>query len=157
MMNKGKIWKYLLVFLLLANLALTTWVLFSMKKRPHPPHSREERKTALIEALKLNKEQIRQYNSLVEQHFDDMDQLHQQKNDCMHALLQLTMNPSIDSIRYKKLISQSAALEIKMDSMMFAHFSSIYKMCNLNQQANFEKVLENAIAPPKKNPGHGNK
>lgn len=151
-MNRGKIWKLTLIFLLVGNIVLTGWILFSMKNRHHPPMTKEDSKAMLIQELQLNKEQAAKYTTMAEQHFSDMERLHHQRNECMRSLLLLTKTNPLDSAKFQLLIQQSAALEIKMDSTMFDHFRTIYLMCDKNQAEHFDKVINGAIAPPQDNP-----
>jgi len=147
-MNKGKLWKSLLIILVMGNMALTIWILCNMKRRPHPPKPHEDKRAFLIKELKLNDDQTKQYNILADQHFKEMDRLHDQKRECMNALLKMTMSDRVDSAKYLELMNTSATLEKQMDSTIFSHFSSIYEMCDPSQAKNFDKIIENAIAPP---------
>jgi hypothetical protein len=107
----------------------------------------------------LNDDQTKQYSTLADQHFKEMDRLHDKKRECMNALLTMTMSNRVDSTKYLELMNTSAILEKQMDSMIFSHFSSIYKICDPSQAKNFDKIIENAIATPpgpprSENPDH---
>ncbi len=154
-MSKIKLLTIAVLLLLLANIGLIT--ILVLNKPPHIPPPRmgmntDGPKRIIIEKLNFNKEQVAQYEILIDEHKQKMqlltDNFKQTKNNLYNTLA------DDNGVTKDSLINQLAVLQSKIESTHYNHFIAIKKICFPNQLANFNelsKELSTFFSPDKKN------
>ncbi|MBX7053067.1 MAG: periplasmic heavy metal sensor [Flavobacteriales bacterium] len=150
-MNKIRI-LYVLVFICLAGNLFMAWQL----TRHSGPPPRREPKELIIERLKLDQDQIKQYEQLIDQHrsaiHDAEKSLHEVKNK-----LYATLN-AVDEVTSDSLLQSISLIQQNIEKIHYLHFRDIRNICKPEQIPAYEDLtleLSSLFGPPQK-PRHPN-
>lgn len=155
-MSKLKLLSIGVIGLLVINIAVVGLLL--MKKPPHPPGERngmrqEGPKNIIIERLHFDKDQIAQYEKLIDEHQSAIrttdDSIRMTKND----LYQTLNNESFAD--KDSLLARLSLLKKQIELIHYNHFTQLKKLCKPNQLNAFNdltKDLARFFAPRKKGP-----
>lgn len=139
-MNKLTLLKIISVLLLIVNLGMAGFILMQRKAHPGP----DKLKFRVIEALKFDPEQVKQYEALILAHRDSMrkgnDAISQLKKE-LYAQLNGTQQAAVTD----SLIAQIGAVQNRIEHNHYEHFLKIRSLCRPDQQANFE-ALSNELS-----------
>lgn len=134
-MNKTKFFIGTTVVLLIVNLLLVTFIFL----RKPPKHHPEGPKYIIIERLGFNENQIKEYESLIDEHRKQI-RAADEKISSLKSELYLglkTQNQSTDS-----LINEIAVIQKEIENIHLSHFKDIQKLCNEEQQEKFDELLK---------------
>ena len=144
--NKSKFFNILIVVLLLLNTVTVCFLLLRNDKHKHqPPHQQGGAFNFLVKELKLDSSQIKQYQSLRDNHKNKVDSIKEEIRDSKDSLFNLLkINNSNDSNVQQKL-SIIALHERNLNTLTFNHFKLLRNICNTQQQIKFDEVIATAI------------
>jgi len=139
------------ILLVVINCVLlgSLWFTKYHRLQPPPPPSHigppQRANEYLIKELKLTAAQIKQYDTLREQHFTKTRELNDQNRQLRDALFKNIQPPVLntkltDSIE-KKIAENTATL----DNTTLLHFRKFRTILNKDQQAKFDKIIANAM------------
>ena len=153
-MSKIKLLTVAVIGLLLLNLCTVGFLL--MRKPPkHPegrmPGEQEGPKNIIIEKLHFDKEQVAQYEQLIDQHQSSVrkltDSIKNAKNDLYRSLQE------VNSTDKDALIARLGSLQRQIELTHYDHFAAIRSLCKPDQLEYYNqltKELARFFAPPKK-------
>lgn len=154
-MTKIKLLSIAVVGLLLINIGILA---FLFLRKPVPPPDRPMRggegpKNSIIERLHFDKEQIAQYEKLIEQHQQNIRELSGQvrktKNQ-LYSTLATDADTNKDSLENKL-----GELQRQIESVHYSHFTDIKKLCKPGQLESFNALTQDLakfFAPGKNSP-----
>lgn len=153
-MSKIKLLSIAVIGLLFVNLGLVAFLFF--RKPPHtaggrPPLSKDGPKKLIIERLHLDKEQVTQYEHIIEVHQAGIKSLDDSIKIAKNNLYQSLTDENFTS--RDSLIARLGLLQRKIELTHYDHFAAIRKICNPEQLAYFNgltKDLAKFFAPIKK-------
>jgi len=142
-MSKIKLLTIAVIGLFLLNIGMITFMLFGNPIRPglgRPPLQREAPREAIIQMLHFDKEQSDQYKELIDQHQalirDLDDKIAETKNELYQTL-------STENITIKDSLQIVLAdLQKQVESVHYAHFMDIKKICRPDQLNDFNKLTK---------------
>jgi len=153
-MNKVKLLSILSVGLLLANITLL-WFLLSNKPKHGGPEPNGGPRNIIIKKLDFDENQVKQYESLIQWHRDEIDKSQEQivvlKNELYSTLVDST------AATKDSLINKISDVQKNIETIHYKHFQDIKNLCKPNQLAAFEKLSKEIAAlfapphPPKRN------
>ena len=126
-MNKVKLLSIIIVGLLISNLALVCFLFF--KKPPFP--KQEGPRDSVIEKLHFDDSQIKEYDKMIGIHRTEIlakeNEIRILKNK-LYSTLKQSKNDTVDS-----LIQQLGKVQCEIETIHYAHFEAIKKLCHENQ------------------------
>jgi len=140
--------------LMIMNIAM---LLFLMQRPSHPPrpqHGKEGPRSLIIEKLKLDQEQVKAYELLIQKHRQDILGTNERIEEERYFLYN-----ELTSSQYGNMDSVCAvigALEAEIERIHYIHFQNIKKLCREDQIPLFNELslelsnLFNAKPGPKK-------
>ena len=147
-MNKSKLMKFVVVVLLISNLALIAFV-FSGRRRP----AHEGPRDIIIERLHFNQKQVEEYDKMITGHRKSIDEMQAKMlrlKKSLYGTLIDNSTGSNDSLR-----TAIGNVQIEIEKINYDHFQDIRKLCDAEQQQSFN-LLVNDIAElfrPMRRPG----
>jgi hypothetical protein len=146
-MNKIKLYKILIVFLIVANLIMV-WQLMSFKSRPHRA---EVPRNEIIKALGFDKAQIMLYDILIKKHREDIRGNEQKLNNLKSSYF-LQLNTEVPSLQKDSVLQLIGDLAIEKEQINYRHFEDIRNICKPNQLKEFKNIVNQLnnlfVAPP---------
>ena len=137
--GKNKIWIWLVILLVLANVGTLGFFWLS---RPMPPESPAK---FLSKELVFSLEQQKQFEQLVDQHRDSVrlwrDQLQSAKEEMYELVKEPTVSDSTEQAAVEKL---SPTVE-KIERLTLDHFQQVRLICTPSQQKKFDAVLQKML------------
>ena len=155
-MSKLKLLSIGVIGLLLVNMGIVVFLF--MKKPPHPPGGgppmgQEGPKLIIIERLNFDKEQVAEYEKLIDEHQSSMrttgDSIRMVKND----LYQTLNNENFAG--KDSLVTRLGVLQNQIELIHYNHFAQLKKLCKpaqFNAFNDLTKDLARFFAPGKKGP-----
>jgi periplasmic protein CpxP/Spy len=131
-MNKNRFYQIVIAALLILNIVLL-FLHFSRPERPVRPRN------IIIERLHFDKNQIEQYEALIDKHHELIITNEVEINKVKDELYQQLIQP-YDSLKVDSLSKNMADLQKKAEMMNFRHFQDIKKICKPEQLPYFEKL-----------------
>ena len=134
-MNKAKINRIVIGFLLLSNLLLLGFIFWKKPALPEGP------KKIIIERLHLDEQQKNIYGLLVENHRNSI----RQSEDSMITLknrLYKTLKTSADTSDKARLIGAIVEIQKKIETTHYQHFEGIRSLCKPEQSEDFDDLCD---------------
>ncbi len=144
-MSKVKFISVLAIGLLISNLILVGFI--SLNK---PPRGPVERKMIVIDKLHFDKEQIEQYEHLIELHRKEVRQSNEQIRLLKVQLYSTLMQDQVGELQ-DSLIREVSKVQTHMEEVHYDHFLQIKKLCKPDQLVYFKdltKELATFLNPP---------
>jgi hypothetical protein len=135
-MNKLKLLSIAAAGLLIINILL---VVTLFMRKPHPNH--EGPKKLIIEKLHFDEQQIKAYDTMVEWHRAEIKKSDEQILKLKNALYS-HLNEEIDQHTKDSLICAITRVQTFIEQTHYKHFEDIKKLCNANQQKDFEALTQ---------------
>jgi periplasmic protein CpxP/Spy len=132
-MKKVKVISAIAIVLLVINVFL---VVFMIRNKPYN-HSQHEPKRTIIQALHFDKNQVRDYEKLIQDHRKGIHKLEKQlvfAKKKLYSGMSLKNNVSNDS-----LITSIGNIHIQIEQHHYNHFLSVKTICKPNQLIYFNK------------------
>lgn len=146
-MNKLKLYKILIAFLIIANLVMV-WQLMSFKKRP--PRA-EGPRNEIIKELHFDKHQIMLYDDLIKKHREDIRGTEQKLNNLKSAYF-LQLNTNRQSMQKDSVLQLIGKMAMEKEQINYKHFEDIRKICKPNQLPDFKNLVNQLndlfVGPP---------
>jgi len=150
-MSKIKIISFAAVGLLVLNLALIA-VLFTHKK--HGPLPAERPRNIIIEKLKFDDDQIKEYDKLIIEHRSAIEKQEKEILSNKNRLYS-SLSGNTDSLLVISLEQQLGLLQIGIEQIHYKHFQQIKNLCRPDQLDPFNELMKNVSAifsPPRPMP-----
>lgn len=132
-MNKNTFYIAIIFTLVVVNVFLVSWLAFKKPKRPEG----EGPKALIIEKLRFDEKQIREYEELIEQHRREIRThellLNQAKKHLYQQLSSQTRH--IDTL-YNAIANEHSKIEL----IHFHHFEDIKRLCRPEQLPHFDAL-----------------
>ncbi len=150
-MNKTKLITFIALGLLLSNLMLIGFIFFSKPKAPL--HGGP--KKIIAERLHFDNKQIAEYEKLIILHRTEIkakDALIRQAKNELYGCIASNNVSLKDSLQYKL-----GQLQIEIEEINYNHFLDIKKLCNQNQLADYNDLLNDLtklFSRPNERPRH---
>ncbi|MEZ4938091.1 MAG: hypothetical protein R2799_10920 [Crocinitomicaceae bacterium] len=139
-MNKNKLLVASLIVLVLLNIGLISFLLFS--KPPHPPKPphqvRQEPREIIIKKLDLNVDQIKQYDVLISEHKESIQKNERKLKDLKESLYASMGKEDIyDADSVITLINQ---IQLEIEKTHYSHFMDLKKICTPDQMPKYKQL-----------------
>lgn len=145
--SKNKTLVFIIVFLLLTNLLVLGYFLFSHNKWKRE-RGRDGFVTALQKEVGFNDEQVKKFQQLKETSWAEakkkMDQIRLVKNN----LFDLSKQPTVADSVIEKLADSIGKLQKQVEINTFNHFREIRAICTPEQQPAFDSLIKKIINRP---------
>ncbi len=135
-MNNTKLYRILILVLLVSNIVLAS-LLLKNSKRGAKPHMKRNPKAIIIKKLNLDDKQVVLYDSMVEAHREVMGPLREQINEQRITLFQ---HASDNAYNGDSMLNSIAILQEKLDSSFYYHFRDIRGILHEDQYPRYEKL-----------------
>lgn len=142
----SKTWLWVILSLLVLNLALTLF-LFSQK------NERQKFGIHLIETLNLSEEQIKLFEASKNAHFEKMSEIGSELRATKGSLFAEIGNSN--KLNTERILSKIGKLETEKNRQVFNHFSDVRSFLDEEQQVSFDNLLQNSLTQGAR-PGIGN-
>jgi periplasmic protein CpxP/Spy len=129
--------------LFLLNAGIITFMFLRNPPGPgagRPPLRKEAPREAIIQMLHFDKEQADQYKQLIDQHQSSIRDLDDKIAETKNALYQTLSTEN--SIAKDSLLLTLADLQKHVESVHYAHFMDIKKICRPDQLRDFDKLTK---------------
>lgn len=146
-MTKNRFYIFIIIGLLISNMLLVAFILL---KKP-PQHSGP--RNLIIERLKFDENQIRQYDELISQHRRQIREKRHEMTDLKTQYYSLLKNE--DKKNGDLLINEIGKLSMETEKINYKHFQDIKRICHPYQMKNFDHLIddfENLFNRPDKPP-----
>lgn len=163
-MQKDKFLILTIIILFALNLFTLGYVLFRKEGPPPPPphhmngdmREGDMRKQGrpdevIINRLKLNEAQIKQFEELKKEHRGQVEQLKEASKKMHDEYFGLLKQDKIDSVKAAGVLEQIANNQKELDKVTFVHFEKIKGICDPAQKELFSKFIDEiagAFKPP---------
>jgi hypothetical protein len=138
-MNKERFYKWTIVGLVVSNLFLAVFLFF--RSLPPKRFAPDAPKRIIIERLHFDKNQIAQYESLIQEHKKQIrtkdEEIRKLKNE-LYSLLPVENNSS----KKDSLITLMAEKQKDVEYIHYNHFVDIKKLCKPNQMADYNLLVK---------------
>ena len=143
MMSKIKLLTIAVIGLFLLNAGIITFMFLRNPPRPgagRAPMHKEAPREVIIQMLHFDKEQADQYKQLIDQHQSSIRDLDDKIAETKNALYQTLSTEN--SIAKDSLLLTLADLQKQVESVHYAHFMDIKKICRPDQLRDFDKLTK---------------
>ncbi len=150
-MDKIKLLTYSVIALLLLNLATIGFVVLSKPGDRNRPEPRE----IIIEKLKFDENQKKEYEQLIYWHRSQIDELDEKTLETKKELYLQLLKNEVDTKTKDSLMNSLLKYQNQIENIHFKHFEDIKRLCRKDQLKNFEdltKELSKIFSPPPKPP-----
>lgn len=136
-MEKIKLLTLLSVGLLLLNIVLVGFILFS---KPHQRTLGNKNRNLIISRLGLDQNQIKSYDSLIQWHRTELSKNERQMLFQKRNLYQLLKTDKFSNQK-DSLISDIGKTQVSIEHIHLKHFEGIKLLCTENQSAAFDTLM----------------
>ncbi|MCX6148281.1 MAG: hypothetical protein NTW25_13690 [Candidatus Kapabacteria bacterium] len=146
-MNKVKLLTILAIGLLITNIALVAFVFFRDNEGPRP-----DKKKVIIENMKFDETQIKEYERLVQLHRRGINEADKEIRE-LKTELYYTLSNNADQRTKDSLFLELSIIQNKIEHIHYTHFQAIRNLCRPDQKTlfeNFTKELVKLFGPPPK-------
>jgi protein CpxP len=134
-MSKNKLYLFLIAGLLLSNILMGYFLLVGKC------HNRPKPREIIIERLKFDKNQIAQYDKMIQRHQKQI----MQKQENMLKLkkeLYLCLKDTGNWASSDTLAKKIGKIQEEIELIHYSHFEEIKKLCNKNQINSFNELIK---------------
>ncbi len=137
-MNKILFHRIVIVGLIVVNLLLFNRLLNDNKRPEHGGHRGP--KDLIIKKLNFDEKQVAEYENLIDQHQQKINELDERMINIKHGILsQLTEdNPNIQDGLYQRI----GTIQTEVETAHFEHFLAIKSICTEEQLDDFEELTK---------------
>ncbi len=134
-MNKIKLLTFLVVSLVMLNIGLVCFFVFTNKG-----FEKRMPKEIIIEKLHFDKQQIRLYEAKIEEHQREIRTLNDSINSTKNKLYQLLNTNTINEAKKDSLIQLISKQQNQIENVHFNHYLDIKSICKKAQIADFTNL-----------------
>jgi periplasmic protein CpxP/Spy len=145
-MSKEKFLTVSIIFLLVLNVGIVTFLFFSRPSRP------PEIWKMMVREVRFDDQQQHQFFGLRDMHRASMDRLDAEFARILNTYLQL-LKENPNPVAEDSLAQQLASIEKQKAEITLAHFRSVKAICRTEQVNDFNRIipeLMRVLLPPKK-------
>ncbi len=132
----------LVILLLIANIATISFFWMGMRNKHDPAQQPSE---YIIKELALNVVQQKEYKAMVDDHRKQSKQLNEQIRALKDSFFELLTHENINDSNKNMMATRIAALDQQLDLLTFDHFKQVRKICTLDQQQKFDKIIKDIL------------
>lgn len=151
MNDSAKLWKWMVGLLAVLNVTLLI-AMFNGRKQMEQMHH-EIRMNAhggkpsdiLVEELKLDPEQIRQFEALKEEHREKIRELMNAGHELRNSYFDLLKSDSVDQKAVTEKAALIAANQQSIELATFEHFQKVRQLCNAGQKEHFDQIINDVL------------
>ncbi|GAA5221261.1 hypothetical protein [Membranihabitans marinus] len=141
-MNKNNIFKYSTIFLLLLNLALIGFIIFS---KPKPPRLRDDNfKERIVSILKLDEDQNKEFSNLAMTHNQEINAINSEQQKLAHDYFNSVIKES-DGEDSAEILKQLAQLENKKLTVTADHFHDVKNILRSDQLDQYPAFVDQVL------------
>ena len=155
--NKSRIIFLVVVVLLIANTILTSIMWLKMNRNLHghqrfsPP---PERGAFIIDELGFDSMQTLQFRKISDEHFKKLDELKEKEHQLKDKFFSLFKSDTASKEIVLYYASQSANIQMSIDTLNYTNFQRIRAICNEEQKLKFFEIIQRIfMSPPPENQG----
>ncbi len=142
-MNKLFVHRIIIAALILLNAFLVFQFIKLSKPYPHSFSDKESPKYIIIEKLNFDKQQVVIYESLIEQHRENIKSLNMQMMSTEKDLLKVISVE--DNVKNDSLFIEIGKLQSMIEKVHFQHFLDIKSICKADQLKDFEELEKRLV------------
>lgn len=136
-MSKLKFLTILSVVLALINIVLIGFFLFG----PHHGKREHEPKKYIVQQLNLDKEQVDQYDVLIEAHQRERRTLNRKILELRNQLYPVALK-EVDLTKKNAILAQLKLLHQDLELVHLGHFEELKKICRADQEKQFDVLVD---------------
>lgn len=141
-MNKTRLLSIAVISLLLINVGILSIMFFKHGPPPMDKMGRGEGpKKIIIDRLKFDPEQQKQYEEIITEHRSKTRELNKKSRELHDELYSLLVNNTIDKTISDSLIQSIAENQKAIDNLNFDHFQKIKAICKKEQIENYNDFV----------------
>ncbi len=142
--TKSRIYIFLIIVLAVLNVGLIVFFWKGPMSKPGRRGGPFKLEYFLERRLDLTREQMEEYRQLRETHFQELE-LHLREMRRLKGALFDLVGGEVNDERKEHILEQIGKTQITIDSLTFAHFESLRKLCNDEQQRKFDGVIKDVM------------
>jgi Spy/CpxP family protein refolding chaperone len=133
----------IVIVLLLVNTAVLGLLWFNKKPGGQQPgrNAREFIKKELV----LNTEQLKQYKTMREAHFEAMHEINADTRELKEQMFDLISAPALDSTKLNNLLQQIGSKETQKDKITVERFRQLRSILDDQQKQKFDKIIRDVL------------
>jgi len=141
--------------LFVLNLMTLAYLLFGLHPPPPPPMGEFERQVPekrgdmIIEKLKLDDSQKKQFEDLKAEHHKQAEVLQEALRKLHDEYFGILKTEPVDTSKANTIVQQIADNQKELDRVTFKHFEKLRGVLNNEQKELFAKLIEEIAKPPK--------
>jgi protein CpxP len=144
-MANSRFLKIVLVLLLLINIGTLSYLwLDSHHGRPEGGPGRPDVFTFLCNELKLDDQQVKQYEALRDEHHHAVEAMQEHGRQLREQFFGMLQNNPVDSAGVKRMTDSIAATQEQIEMATFYHFRKVRAILRPEQQKRFDEVIQEA-------------
>ncbi|MEL6673715.1 MAG: hypothetical protein AAFR61_16030 [Bacteroidota bacterium] len=155
MMERGQLYKYATLGLLLLNLGLLGWIISRDRPFPPPVHERHGPRGNAQTIMGLSDAQHEAFGVLIDRHTKGIERVSDQQKPIIDAYFQPLLDAGV-SLNPDSVLQEMMELEAEKLRLVYQHLQEVKDMLEPGQEdgfADFVAFIKKIIAkPPKKNP-----
>ena len=142
-MNKTKFLTISIILLLALN-AITLFIVFHMHlgQKKHDIHEGEGPANFIIEQLKLDDAQQKQFADLRHQHQDFARTAHEEERKLHDAYFNLLKTDNPDKVKVDSIAALMASHQKELELFTFDHFQKLRAICRDDQKKLFDQTID---------------
>ncbi len=142
--KKNNVLKIGLIVLIILNIILLSRMYFFDHHPSH--HKKHERPDEfVIRELKLNEEQINQYNLLVKQHRDSIQELFEEGKKLRNNYFSQLKSDTIQEILINDVLIKIKTNQQQIEEITFNHFFALKQILNKEQKNKFDNIINEVV------------
>ncbi len=144
-MENSRFLKIGLALLLLLNIGTLSYLWLDRHHGPPPGGQRgQDVFTFLCNELKLDDQQVRQYEQLRDEHHHAIENIQEHGHQLRERFFGLLQINPVDSAAIKSMTDSIAATQEQIEMVTFYHFRKVRAILRPDQQKRFDEVIQQA-------------
>ncbi len=144
-MENARFLKISIIILLLINIGTLSYLWMGKQQVPPQggPHGGPDVFTFLCNELKLDDQQVRQYEELRDEHHQSVENIQHHSRQLREQFFDM-LHSNTDSSTVKKISDSIAATQEQIELVTFYHFKKVRNILRPDQQKRFDEVIQEA-------------
>ncbi|HKP31910.1 MAG TPA: periplasmic heavy metal sensor [Chitinophagaceae bacterium] len=145
--SRNKIYVLLIAILLISNLALVAFFVMnrSEKSKPRDNNPRSFMSTALREEAGFNEDQIKKFQTLADQHKQEIRPLFDELNKSKINFYKMLNQGNVSDSVLRNAADEIGHKQETVDLAIFSHFQSIRQLATPEQQPKLDSLIQKVV------------
>jgi uncharacterized membrane protein len=143
-MGSVKIWKWLVGILALLNIVLIISI-WGKPQSGRPPMPEEGPAKMIIAELRLNPEQVKEFDKLKDEHHSSVVDFQRKGRELRDGLFDLLKQDKPDTAEVKRRMAEIGENQVAIEKVTFDHFQKVRQLCDADQKKRFDAIINDVL------------